>query len=147
MSQVLHAAFVCVKHPSVTLMDPTRCPGHPLGHSEPNNRVNNVHTEEGGSSQNQLIRTHDRPRLVEHLHEAAPPLSICLQLTGRLGSESGLLLHRKCSVEDTGVLCIREPAMRSAVCLSSVSAVVAGPVRPQCYKNIVTKAGHTHTAT
>ena len=59
MSQVLHAAFVCVKGPSVTLMDPTRCPGNPLGHSEPNNRVNNVHTEEGGSSQNQLIRMID----------------------------------------------------------------------------------------
>ena len=56
MSQVLHAAFVCVKHPSVTLMDPTRCPGNPLGHSEPNNRMNNVHEEEGGSSRNQLIR-------------------------------------------------------------------------------------------
>ena len=55
MSQVLHAAFVCVKHPSVTLMDPTRCPGHLLGQSEPNNRVNNVHTEEGGSSRIQPV--------------------------------------------------------------------------------------------
>ena len=45
MSQVLHAAFVCVKGPSVTLMDRTRCPGHLLGHSEPNNRMNNVHAE------------------------------------------------------------------------------------------------------